>query len=410
MGSVRTSDEIRRAFTDFFVERGHVAVPSASLVPSALDQSVLLTTAGMQPFKPYFLGQARAARAAPDLGAALLPRRRHRRGRLDRAPHDVLPDDGQLLVRRLLQAGRGGDGLGALDRGVRARSRAHLGDRLRGRRSARPRRRRARPLARAGHSREPHRRARRGQLLEGRPDRAVRAVLGALLRPRRPARLRRRGLQARLRLRPLPRVLEPRVHGVRPRRRRLADAAAGPEHRHGQRPRARRDAPAGRRQHLRDRPDDARDRGDRAPVGQALRRRRRRRALVPRALRPRARHGGDRDRRRDAVQRGPRLRAAADPPARRPARQPARARDAVPGRAARGRDRVARRRLPGAGGAPRRRAAAARGRGGALLADARDRLAAARRPDRAGTRQGRVRTSTPAMSSSSTTRTASPSR
>ncbi|MDX6560780.1 MAG: alanyl-tRNA synthetase [Gaiellales bacterium] len=59
MGSVRTSDEIRRAFTDFFVERGHVAVPSASLVPSALDQSVLLTTAGMQPFKPYFLGQAK---------------------------------------------------------------------------------------------------------------------------------------------------------------------------------------------------------------------------------------------------------------------------------------------------------------------------------------------------------------
>ncbi len=58
MGSVRTSDEIRRAFTDFFVERGHLAVPSASLVPSALDQSVLLTTAGMQPFKPYFLGQA----------------------------------------------------------------------------------------------------------------------------------------------------------------------------------------------------------------------------------------------------------------------------------------------------------------------------------------------------------------
>ncbi len=58
MGSVKTSDEIRRAFTEFFVEHGHQAVPSASLVPSALDQSVLLTTAGMQPFKPYFLGQA----------------------------------------------------------------------------------------------------------------------------------------------------------------------------------------------------------------------------------------------------------------------------------------------------------------------------------------------------------------
>ncbi len=57
MGSVKTSDEIRRAFTEFFVERGHLAVPSASLVPSALDQSVLLTTAGMQPFKKYFMGE-----------------------------------------------------------------------------------------------------------------------------------------------------------------------------------------------------------------------------------------------------------------------------------------------------------------------------------------------------------------
>ncbi len=53
-----SSDEIRRSFTEFFVERGHLVVPSASLVPSALDQSVLLTTAGMQPFKPWFLGQA----------------------------------------------------------------------------------------------------------------------------------------------------------------------------------------------------------------------------------------------------------------------------------------------------------------------------------------------------------------
>jgi alanyl-tRNA synthetase len=51
------SDEIRRVFREFFAERGHIVVPSASLVPDALDQSVLLTTAGMQPFKPYFLGQ-----------------------------------------------------------------------------------------------------------------------------------------------------------------------------------------------------------------------------------------------------------------------------------------------------------------------------------------------------------------
>jgi alanyl-tRNA synthetase len=48
--------EIRAAYRDFFNARGHLVVPSASLVPGSLDPSVLLTTAGMQPFKPYFLG------------------------------------------------------------------------------------------------------------------------------------------------------------------------------------------------------------------------------------------------------------------------------------------------------------------------------------------------------------------
>src|SRR5579859_3880088 len=52
-----TSDEIRESYLQFFEQRGHTRVPSASLVPSAHDPSALLTVAGMHPLKPYFLGE-----------------------------------------------------------------------------------------------------------------------------------------------------------------------------------------------------------------------------------------------------------------------------------------------------------------------------------------------------------------
>ncbi|TAL09994.1 MAG: alanine--tRNA ligase, partial [Chloroflexota bacterium] len=47
--------EIRRRFVEFFAERGHVPVPSASLVPAG-DQTLLFTNSGMVQFKDALSG------------------------------------------------------------------------------------------------------------------------------------------------------------------------------------------------------------------------------------------------------------------------------------------------------------------------------------------------------------------
>ena len=49
------SAEIRRRFIEFFAERGHTVVPSASLVPAG-DQTLLFTNCGMVQFKDVLTG------------------------------------------------------------------------------------------------------------------------------------------------------------------------------------------------------------------------------------------------------------------------------------------------------------------------------------------------------------------
>jgi len=53
---IMTSNQIRQKFLKFFEDKGHSIIPSASLIPEN-DNSVLFTTAGMQPLVPYLLGK-----------------------------------------------------------------------------------------------------------------------------------------------------------------------------------------------------------------------------------------------------------------------------------------------------------------------------------------------------------------
>ena len=54
---MRTSAELREGFLSFFEAKGHKRLPSWPLIPRPDDHSTLLTSAGMQPQMPYFLGR-----------------------------------------------------------------------------------------------------------------------------------------------------------------------------------------------------------------------------------------------------------------------------------------------------------------------------------------------------------------
>ena len=55
---IRTAQDLRTAWSNFFAEKSHTVVPSASLIPH--DPSILFTVAGMVPFKPFFTGDEAA--------------------------------------------------------------------------------------------------------------------------------------------------------------------------------------------------------------------------------------------------------------------------------------------------------------------------------------------------------------
>ncbi|MSQ41007.1 MAG: alanine--tRNA ligase [Dehalococcoidia bacterium] len=61
-GNAMTGDALRDLFRSFFEEKGHLRMPSGSLIPVG-DPTLLLTSAGMVPFKPYFTGEATPPRS-----------------------------------------------------------------------------------------------------------------------------------------------------------------------------------------------------------------------------------------------------------------------------------------------------------------------------------------------------------
>ena len=53
------SDELRRTFLSFYESKGHLVIPSSSLIPIG-DPTLLLTSAGVVQVKPFFTGEAKA--------------------------------------------------------------------------------------------------------------------------------------------------------------------------------------------------------------------------------------------------------------------------------------------------------------------------------------------------------------
>ncbi len=216
---MRTTDELREGFLAFFEGRGHLRVPSASLVPRADDRSTFLTSAGMQPMMPYFLGlepppaplltTSQKSFRTPDIDEVGLDGHHltffemlgnfsfgqyFKEGAIEFA-REFVSEHMRLDWDRIWVTVHAGDPqlkLGPDEVAIELWQRVGHADRA--------------DRAAADH---------RELLVGGRP-RTVRPGLRAVLRLGRAARLRRARLRAGLHaLRAVPRVLEPRLHGLR---------------------------------------------------------------------------------------------------------------------------------------------------------------------------------------------------
>ena len=379
-----SSNDIRATFLDYFARNGHsrgrkLAAGAAQRSHADVHQrrhgavQERLHRPGEAPLRPRHHGAEMRARRRQA--------QRPRQCRLHRPPPHLLRNAGQFQLRRLLQ-GTGHPlrlGAGDQDFGL-PKDRLLVTVFSEDDDAAALWQEDRRPAGRAHH---PHRH-RRQFLAHGR-HRPLRPVLRNLLRPR-PGHPRRPARQPGRGRRPLHRDLEPRVHAVRGRPARHPRAAAAPVDRHRHGAGALRRDPAGQARQLRHRhvarADPGQRRGHRPGPGRPVQHQ------PPRHRRPSAQHRLPDRRRRAAVERGPRLRAAPDHAPRhapRPHDGRARAGDVPPGAGA---DPPDGRRLSRTGArrdADRRDAAAG---GNPLQGDAGARPAPAGRGNRPARRRG----------------------
>ena len=82
-------NDLREMYLSFFETKGHLRLPSFSLIPQN-DASLLLINSGMAPMKPYFTGEQEPPRHRVTHLPEVHPHRRHREHRQDRPPWHLL--------------------------------------------------------------------------------------------------------------------------------------------------------------------------------------------------------------------------------------------------------------------------------------------------------------------------------